>query len=77
MRKKLLSHETPRERFVRLATLRTNAVLKHLKILGNCSNKYVYEYTDQDVDKIVSEIEKALRETKAKFRLTKRKEFRL
>lgn len=59
--------ETPRERFRRLATSRTNTVLKRLKVLGNCSNTHVYDYDEEDIDKIFSEIEKKVREIKAKF----------
>ncbi len=66
-----------RERFKRLATQRTNVVLKKLKILGNCSNKSAYEYTEAEVNKIFSEIEKAVKSTKAKFHFTKSKEFKL
>ena len=43
--------ETNRNRFIRLATLRTNTVLKRLKVLGNCANRSVYEYTEQDINK--------------------------
>jgi len=70
--------ETPRERFRRLATSRTNTVLKRLKVLGNCSNGHVYDYDEEDVDKIFSEIEKKVREIKAKFHPPqKRGEFKL
>ena len=41
-----------RDRFKRLATQRTNAILKKLKILGNCANKNVYAYTDKEINKI-------------------------
>lgn len=66
-----------RERFKRLATYRTNEVLRKLKVLGNCSNRSAYEYTEEDINKIFSEIEKSVRETKAKFHFTKRAEFKL
>ena len=66
-----------RERFKRLATQRTNIVLNRLKVLGNCSNKSAYEYTEEEVDKIFSEIEKRVKETKLKFHSTKIKEFKL
>ena len=46
------------ERFKRLASQRTNSVLKKLKILGNCANKSSYEYTDEEINKIFSEIDK-------------------
>jgi Neuraminidase (sialidase) len=66
-----------RERFKRLATYRTNEVLKKLKVLGNCSNKSAYEYTEEEVGRIFAEIEKAVKETKSKFHFTKNKEFKL
>jgi len=77
MMEKQSKQETSRDRFRRLATLRTNLVLKRLKILGNCSNRHVYEYNEKDIDKIFTEIEKKVKEVKAKFYYPKRKEFRL
>ena len=41
-----------RERFERLATLRTNVVLKRLKVLGNCSNRSAYTYTEEQIKEI-------------------------
>ncbi len=69
--------ETPQERFKRLGTLRTNAVLRRLKVLGNCANRQAYQYTEEDVDKIFSEVERKLKEVKAKFHFPKNREFRL
>ena len=69
--------ETPQERFKRLGTLRTNAVLRRLKVLGNCANRQAYQYTEDDVDKIFYEIERKLKEVKAKFHFPKNREFRL
>lgn len=56
-----------RQNFKRLASARTNEVLRRLKILGNCSNRSHYDYTEEEINKIISEIEKKVRETKAKF----------
>lgn len=77
MEKQPSKNETSRERFRRLATLRTNAILKRLKILGNCTNRHVYEYDEEDVDKIFTEIERRVKEIKAKFHFPKRREFKL
>lgn len=66
-----------RERFKRLATQRTNTVLQRLKVLGNCSNRSAYDYTEEEINKIFSEIERRVREIKAKFHFPKNKEFRL
>lgn len=70
--------ETKKDRFKRLASHRTNEVLYRLKVLANCSNQQLYEYDEKDIDKIFSEIEKKVKEAKAKFNFTKRSEkFRL
>ena len=67
-----------RENFKRLGAARTNEVLRRLKILGNCSNRSHYDYTEEEVAKIFSEIDKKLREAKAKFTFPNRdKEFKL
>ena len=65
------------ERFKRLATYRTNEVLKRVKVLGNCSNRSAYSYTEEEINKIFSEIERYVRETKTKFHFRKNKEFKL
>ena len=59
--------ETKRERFVRLAEARTNKILDMLKLLGNCSSKTNYEYSDEDVKKIFAAIEREMKNAKAKF----------
>lgn len=59
--------ETKRERFVRLAEARTNKILDMMKLLGNCSSKSNYEYTEEDVKKIFGAIERELKNTRAKF----------
>jgi len=66
-----------RERFKRLGAYRTNEVLKKLKVLGNCSNRSAYEYTEEEINKIFSEIDRTVKETKSKFHFTKHKEFKL
>lgn len=69
--------ESRHERFKRIAAKRTNEILEKIRILGNCSNKSSYEYTEEEVNKIFSEIEKQLKLTKAKFLAGKRERFRL
>ena len=66
-----------RDRFKRLAEYRTNTVLKRLKVLGNCANRSAYNYTEEDIDKIFSVIEKSVKEAKSKFHFPKNKEFKL
>ena len=69
--------EEKRERFRRLASQRTNAVLQKLKILGNCSNRSAYDYTEEDIQKIFKEIENNVRNAKSKFHYPKNKKFKL
>lgn len=70
-------NETPKERFKRLATKRTNEILKRLKILGNCANRQFYEYIETEIETIFSAIEKKVKETKAKFHYEKEEKFKL
>jgi hypothetical protein len=69
--------EAKRDAFTRLAERRTNAVLDKVRVLGNLSNPYAYEYTDDDVRMIFSAIEQELKTTRLKFQGTRRKEFKL
>ncbi|MDD5638562.1 MAG: hypothetical protein PHO28_01475 [Candidatus Pacebacteria bacterium] len=66
-----------RERFKRLAVYRTNEVLRRLKVLGNCANRSAYDYTEEDINKIFAEIERKVKEIKAKFHFSTRNEFKL
>jgi hypothetical protein len=72
-----MEKETRNERFRRIATKRTNEILEKIRILGNCSNRSSYEYTEEEVNKIFSEIEKQLKFIKAKFLAEKRERFKL
>jgi hypothetical protein len=72
-----MKQETKNERFKRVASKRTNDILEKIRILGNCYNKSSYEYTEEEVNKIFSEIEKQLKLTKAKFLAGKRERFKL
>ena len=67
------------ETFKRVATRRTNAVLKKLQVLANCANRSTYEYTEEEVNKIFAEIEKETKLARMKFQpaQNKRKEFEL
>lgn len=66
-----------RARFLRLAQNRTNKVLKSINTLSHCSNKSLYDYRDEEVDKIFNVIEKALFESKIKYKKEKSVEFKL
>ena len=70
-------NETPEQRFKRIAEVRTNAVLDRLRILGNLSNKQMYSYSEEDIKKIFSAIDKQVKEVRAKFNSQKEKKFKL
>ena len=55
------------KRFIRIAERRTNNILYMIRVLGNLSNKNVYEYNEAQVEKIFTEIQKQLDDTKKKF----------
>jgi len=76
-RKKISPNENKREKFLRLATQRTKEVLSRLRILGNCANRSVYDYNEDDIDKIFSAIKDQIKNTEAKFHFPKHKEFKL
>ena len=73
------NEEMKRERFIKIAENRTNKIISMIKLLGNCSNKNNYTYSDEDVKQIFSAIEQELRITKGKFQEAQnnKKEFKL
>ena len=62
-----MANESKRERFVRIAEARTNKILDMMRLLGNCASPANYEYTDEDIKKIFSALERELKNTKNKF----------
>lgn len=59
--------ETANEKFIRIAEARTQKIIDMIRLLGNCSNTYVYEYTKKDVEKIFGAIEYELSMAKKKY----------
>lgn len=62
-----MAKETKRERFIRIAEARTNRIIDNMRLLGNCSSRSNYEYTDEDIKKIFGTLEKELKQTKNRF----------
>ena len=62
-----LSTETKREKFVRIAENRTNAVIQRVRTLAKCANPYAYEFTEDDVRKIFGAIEQELKAARVRF----------
>ena len=59
--------EDKEKRFVRIAEARTNKIINMIRLLGNCSNKRNYDYTEEEVKKIFLAIESELKIAKNKF----------
>lgn len=58
--------------FKRLANSRVNKALNMIKLVSNLANKSHYEYSDQDVKKIVGALESEIRSLKSKFSNSKK-----
>jgi len=72
--------EEKSKNFKRLAEKRVTRVLEDLRILGNLSNKSLYNYSDVDIRRIFTAIDDAVKDAKASFRPGQRKkgkEFKL
>ncbi len=70
--------ETKREKFTRLAESRMNNALKQISLIGNLSNTSAYEYTVNDIDKILKTLRSAVNELEVTFKgESKNKKFNL
>lgn len=58
-----------REKFVRLANKRVSNALKAIQLIGNLSNKSNYDYTEEDVQKILRALQEELAACRKKFEL--------
>lgn len=56
-----------RDRFVRLAIKRVNRAIRDIRLIGNLSNRSVYEFGDDDARKIIRALQKELETLKARF----------
>ena len=67
------------QRFHKIAPKRVQKVLDSMNSLSKCSNKYNYQYTEDEKNKIFNALNKTLNELKAKFNdgVNKNKKFEL
>ena len=56
-----------RERFTKMAPIRVNNVLKHLRLVKNLLNKNNYKYEPEEFSKIINDISEEFRILKNKF----------
>lgn len=69
--------KSKRDRFIKVASYRTNLALKYIRLISNCSNRNNYDYSDAEVNKIFSALDEELRITKLKFKASKKRDFEL
>lgn len=71
--------ESKRDKFVRLAENRMNNVLKGIELLGNLSNQNNYEYTQEDLAKIIKTLKGAINDLEKTYNSStnKNKRFKL
>ncbi|HEY8435448.1 MAG TPA: hypothetical protein VIK63_00115 [Haloplasmataceae bacterium] len=72
-----MAKETKREKFKRLAELRTNNAIKQIQLIGNLSNKNNYDYTEEDVKKIFKALKEEIDLAEKKFMEKSTKVFKL
>jgi hypothetical protein len=63
----MISKESNRDKFIRLANSRVNETIKKLELIGNLSNRSNYDYDDSDIDKIFAVLQAELRASKERF----------
>ena len=56
-----------RAKFVELAEKRVNRTIKDLQLIGNLSNRSVYDFGDEDVRKVFRALQKELDAAKGRF----------
>lgn len=54
-------------RFKRVASSRVKSVLKQIRLLGNCSNRSAYEFTEPQVERILEVLRKAVEDLGVSF----------
>jgi hypothetical protein len=56
-----------KERFITLGEKRVVKTMKYIELIGNLGNTSNYEYSNEQVKKIFSELETALKSARSKF----------
>ena len=70
--------ESKEDKFKRLANARVNNAIKQLDPIGNLSNSASYNYTDEDVRKILGTLNQKVKEVSFKFQeILKKEKFKL
>ena len=62
-----MSKQERREKFVNMAENRVNKAIKQLRLIGNLANKGNYDYTDKDVNLIISTLNDEVKALRVRF----------
>jgi len=63
------SKNPKRDNFVRLAESRVTRAIESLRIIGNLSNRSNYDYSEDDVKKIINTLQEELNSLKNQFKV--------
>jgi hypothetical protein len=66
--------ELKEDKFKRLANARVNNAIKQLDLIGNLSNSASYDYTDDEVKKIIGTLNQKVKDINLRFQENQRKE---
>ncbi len=62
-----MQEENKKQKFERLANARISKALKQLDLIGNLANNNAYDYSKDDVDKVITALDDKIKELKLKF----------
>jgi len=66
------SENTKKDKFVLLVEKRVNRALKSIQVIGNLSNRSLYDYSDEDVRQITKALEDEIKELKRRYESPKK-----
>ena len=56
-----------RKKFVELTSSRVTRAIKDMRLIGNLSNRSNYEYTDEDVKRVIRALQKEIEVLRSRF----------
>ncbi|MGH1647791.1 hypothetical protein ABE945_08515 [Enterococcus gilvus] len=59
--------ENKQDKFIRLGENRVNDAIKKIRLIGNLSNKNNYDYTDEQVNEIITALKFEIEDVQKKF----------
>jgi transcription elongation GreA/GreB family factor len=62
-----MEREKDRNKFVELAEKRVTRAIKDIRLIGNLSNKSNYDYTEDDVRKIIIALDSEVKKLRQRF----------